>query len=508
MFFLKFVSKNFLLLLLTLFLLLNVFTKYKNYGVTFDEFDQIDLGKQAINYYFEGTDKSLLNLHFAPFFFTTRGVFPEFFIQLGRKVLGGESLDSYHMLLGVLNSSSYIFVFLSVLVLTKSKTFSLMAVLGLYYFPRFSGDIFNNSKDTPVGVVLSVFIYFTIKYFLSTKNTNKLLIIVALTLGVLVSTRVVTLYLFPILLVLVFVKNRLNTRRFIGKLSLTIVYFLISLHIFSPYLHLYPIFGLFRMIKDSISYPDIGLTFFEGSKIMSDQIPKHYLIKYILISTPEYLMGIFLVVNIFILLSYIYKRWLYGERKIFHLMVFLDFIVVIPIIISVLFNPNLYDGWRHFIFLTIPLVTLCFTGLFFLCINFKSFSKIIILTTVVFFIPIIYESNYLYPYEYVYFNNIVGSFRDAAENYETDYWGKSFRESALWINENYNSLEGLPVFSCVGHLSKPYLNSEVKFMDTKPDVPFIYTCFTRLGGNTKYGGDVLFTVERHGVALNEVRLIR
>ena len=37
---------------------------------------------------------------------------------------------------------------------------------------------------------------------------------------------------------------------------------------------------------------------------------------------------------------------------------------------------------------------------------------------------------YLHPYEYVYFNQLIGGNRGAEERFETDYWAISYREAA------------------------------------------------------------------------------
>ena len=38
---------------------------------------------------------------------------------------------------------------------------------------------------------------------------------------------------------------------------------------------------------------------------------------------------------------------------------------------------------------------------------------------------------YLHPYEYVYFNQLIGGTLGAEERFETDYWATSYREAAV-----------------------------------------------------------------------------
>jgi hypothetical protein len=41
----------------------------------------------------------------------------------------------------------------------------------------------------------------------------------------------------------------------------------------------------------------------------------------------------------------------------------------------------------------------------------------------------------LHPYEYAYYNRLVGGVRGAFRSYELDYWCTSYREAMGWINE-------------------------------------------------------------------------
>ena len=63
--------------------------------------------------------------------------------------------------------------------------------------------------------------------------------------------------------------------------------------------------------------------------------------------------------------------------------------------------------------------------------------------------PAIYADVYLHPYQYIYYNSLVGGAKGAFRNFELDYWGTSYREAALYINQvapaNSTVLVGDPV---------------------------------------------------------------
>ena len=73
----------------------------------------------------------------------------------------------------------------------------------------------------------------------------------------------------------------------------------------------------------------------------------------------------------------------------------------------------------------------------------------------------------LHPYEYIYFNRLIGKgVAKASEYYETEYWGSSYKEGVEWLVNNYHTTEGQErpkVASCLYSLSTSYYLPEDKF---------------------------------------------
>jgi hypothetical protein len=55
--------------------------------------------------------------------------------------------------------------------------------------------------------------------------------------------------------------------------------------------------------------------------------------------------------------------------------------------------------------------------------------------------PIVWYAR-AHPYQYVYFNPLVGGLSRASRSYETDYWGLSLREAAEWMSANRSAIVG------------------------------------------------------------------
>lgn len=487
---------------------------YKDYGLTFDEFDQILIGQNALEYYLSGfEDKDYFKI-FAQNFSTTHGVFPMIVVILFANILNLNSIDGYHLITAILVLPSFAFIFLTTYMITKSKYAALFSQLALYAFPRFTGDIFNNSKDVPVGVALSGVIYYLVKIL----NGSKLKLIDMMLLGILTglvaSMRIAMVYVMPIIIIAILLKANDSSKR-LRIISLYLLLVVLSLYILSPYLHIDHL-GFLVMIKDSVSFSDVGKTLFSGTTYLSNNLPMFYLPKLLLVTIPEYILillamlVIWLSKNIMLGLSHnmgIKSRLL---NQTFIVLLFL----VIPLVLVFVLNPNMYDMWRHVNFLTIPIILLASISFNNLMIIKNMFFKGAMLMLVsVCFVFTILKMNYLHPYEYTYFNEISGGLRSAFRKYETEYWGSSFKESAVWINNNYGIISKdytnkIPVYSCVSYLSKPFISDSIVLLDKAPEAgPFIYTCFTRLDRDNDYSGEIVYQVARDGAVFNVVKVV-
>ena len=108
---------------------------------------------------------------------------------------------------------------------------------------------------------------------------------------------------------------------------------------------------------------------------------------------------------------------------------------VAPIVAVVVLRPNLYDSYRHFLFLLPALAIL--TGL-----GAKRVADFVrdprggrltrAALVAVLLLPAV--SLYrLHPYGMTYFNAFVGGLAGADGNYDTEYWASSYKEAIEWV---------------------------------------------------------------------------
>lgn len=118
------------------------------------------------------------------------------------------------------------------------------------------------------------------------------------------------------------------------------------------------------------------------------------------------------------------------------------------------------------------------------------------------------DSARLHPYQYVYFNRLVaGGLRGGAARLELDYWGATGREAAAWLERNVAPGASGPVTvattadsSVVAHWLEGDPDAGVRFAFDVPGEPDLTLATTRWHGN-RSPGRVLHVVERMGVPL-------
>ena len=101
----------------------------------------------------------------------------------------------------------------------------------------------------------------------------------------------------------------------------------------------------------------------------------------------------------------------------------------------------MYDGFRHFLFMLPPVFVTCGLGMDAVLGWVKKYSGktqlISWLRAVVIFtllIPGLLGMAQLHPYEYAYYNTLVGGTGGAFRNYETDYWLTCYKEAVAQFN--------------------------------------------------------------------------
>jgi L-threonylcarbamoyladenylate synthase len=104
----------------------------------------------------------------------------------------------------------------------------------------------------------------------------------------------------------------------------------------------------------------------------------------------------------------------------------------------------------------------------------------------------------LHPYEYVYFNELVGGLNGAQGNYEMDYWGASYSEASAWLKgEKFSK-----VYSCNLSYAMQYKSQgKYQMVGSSAESDFI-VCDYENDKRLNYKGDIMYEIKRFNVPLN------
>ena len=171
---------------------------------------------------------------------------------------------------------------------------------------------------------------------------------------------------------------------------------------------------------------------FGGTLIRVTDMPRSYAPTLLALQLPE----LFLLLGFggaFGALAAVTRRDITPNRRA--VLALIALAALLPLVVTVLARPAMYNGIRHFVFVLPPLAVLGGLAGAWLFERARTGAAVAALAGL--FVlgvasPII-EMIRLHPYEYTHFNRIAGGVAAARERYMLDYWGLSFKEAALGL---------------------------------------------------------------------------
>ncbi|RPI92285.1 MAG: hypothetical protein EHM40_13510 [Chloroflexi bacterium] len=194
--------------------------------------------------------------------------------------------------------------------------------------------------------------------------------------------------------------------------------------VFWPYLWADPIGRLVQSMSNSVRYPDLHLTLFRGALAEARNTPLSYLPVLLPVQLTETTLILLLVGTVAVL-----------KKFRLDLVALILTWFVLPVTAIVGMRVNLYDNFRQVFFILPPLFLIAGFGLDWLLTLLRR-PVIYYLLLLLILLPGLYANITLYPYQYIYYNQMVGGLRGAYRVFEMDYWHLAFREAQVYINEN------------------------------------------------------------------------
>jgi len=222
-----------------------------------------------------------------------------------------------------------------------------------------------------------------------------------------------------------------------------------------PYLWPDPLGHLIESIRVMSQYPWRGIVLFNGTTYASTDLPASYL---------PVLLAIQFTETAWMLIAAGMGLALFGtirrQAASRDLLILVLVLCALPLAWFILARVPLYDNFRQVVFLLPPLFMLA--GLVFDRIKRMPILVALIALAV---LPGIIEGARLHPYEYIYYNRLVGGVQGAFRRYELDYWGTSYREAADYLNRAAPANAAIWVEG-PAHLLQEYVRPDLKVYST------------------------------------------
>jgi len=180
------------------------------------------------------------------------------------------------------------------------------------------------------------------------------------------------------------------------------------------------------ILANFANYP--GRVLFNGHLYGSGELPRSYLPVLLNLQFTEPLL-----LGIYIGLGVLGWRLFHGRIRA-DLLLYIGLGFALPLFGLILLNSPLYNNFRQALFLIpamfllgAPALELAFSKIT------QNWARVILIALIA--LPGIYSTVKLYPYEYIYYNSLVGGLAGARDRYELDYWRISLRGAAIELNK-------------------------------------------------------------------------
>lgn len=408
---------------------------YSDYGISWDEPLQRNLGVHTYNFVHHG-DRKLLK-HTDKYY----GQAFEYILVVGEKFLGPSTLVEVYCFRHLANFLffyiSLIFLYKALVLLFKNKLISLFGTAFMLFSPRIFAHSFYNSKDIVFMSSLTISFYFVIRFL--GKNSYFNAILAGIFLGGATATRIMGIMFYFLLLGVLGVSILFSDLRSKGKFvsllrfsSVVTTAFLVTVIVLWPALWNAPISGLREAFETMASYEQKTSTVYFGNGVSSFEVPWHYTLVWLFITTPLLYSFFFVVGGVSEMVKVLKFRSLKESIKP-ELLYFLGWFFG-PLIAVVVYKSTLYNGWRQMFFIYPAFIILGLYGFEYLVKT--RFSFIVLFLTLLQLLLIGFYLVKEHPHQYVYFNFFARRYLHAPDNFELDYWGSSTRQA-------YESLEAL-----------------------------------------------------------------
>jgi hypothetical protein len=488
-----------------------------DYAISNDEEVQHRYGELIVGYYTSGlTDRSVFaykNLYLYGGLFDIVGV-------LLARALPVDVFVIRHVLCAIAGLGGLAAVWATARMIAGPRA-GLLALAALAVCGPWFGSMFNHTKDIPFAAAMMGSVYFLLRSARDLPRPRLLhLLLFGLALGAALGLRALALLLLlyvPIAIALHLPRPATPARslRFLAGCFLLYVPALALGYLIMIAAWPWAALDLFNPIRGLFAFAHFHYpvrTMLSGETFLMAEVPRWYVPVYLAIKLPLAVwfgaaLGLVTAAGVVLRHSTLRQR----ETA------FVAFIALFPVACQVISQGPAFSGLRHFLFVLPPVAVLAGVGYDGALVWLKARHRVVAAAGAVGLAAwLAWPAGVmirLHPYEYLYFNPLVGGLQGAASRYDTDYWVNVMREMVVAL-ENYLDREQPPTqrtyFVAVCGERLPFEKEaqahkgRLKWA-TDSDPADFFIAPTHDSCDKAIDGKVVLTVERMGVPIGVVK---
>jgi 4-amino-4-deoxy-L-arabinose transferase-like glycosyltransferase len=186
---------------------------------------------------------------------------------------------------------------------------------------------------------------------------------------------------------------------------------------------------------------------FGGQLIEVTQMPREYVPVLLVLQVPLLMLvtGLSGIVGVFV--AAVRSRQYSADVRYPAVLLALVLAPTVPVLVTIATRPGLYNGIRHFVFILPPLAVLGGLAVAWLAQHLERYGPLAMAAGAFAIIagiaPPVVDMARLHPYEYSYYNRLLGGVAGARPRYMLDYWGLSLtqasRELLAYLDEHHET---------------------------------------------------------------------
>jgi len=320
----------------------------------------------------------------------------------------------------------------------------LLALVLLCISPLYYGHMYMNVKDAPFAVAMALLLLGLVRALEEyPKPTPATVAIFAIGLGLSIGTRVIggisALYVAASLVLVCGIEMRkmgarsaaLRMGNFIVALIPGLVLAYCVMALVWPWSVTAPLNPFRATEYFSHFFEKPWKEMFDGVAILVPDMPRTYVPTLFALKEPEIVVLLTVAGTAGALIAAMRRDLPISQRAT---LLLIALAAVLPVAVTVIARPAMYNGIRHFVFVMPPLAVLGGLAGAWLWQRLARFGRPALaagalVATAAVASPVV-EMVRLHPYQYTHFNHLAGGVKAADDHYMLDYWGLAFKQAA------------------------------------------------------------------------------